>query len=124
MGCVEFDLVGLPIEPRYFHLVQFVKDVFLDSLVTVELLSNVTPFVQTRSVEAARPAGLLEAAQTIASWNFVNGISGSTRMLYVGSGNLEYIQEQIDNNELDSWRGGNISYPAKVDNDPNSLMWP
>lgn len=120
-------LVGLPIEPRCFHLVQFIKDVFLDSQVTVGLLSNVTPSKQTRSVEEARPAELLTAAQTAAARNFVNEIAGSTRMLahgmlYVGKGNLDYIQAQIDENEPDSWKGYNISYAAKVDNDPNSLM--
>ncbi len=120
-------LVGLPIEPRCFHLVQFIKDVFLDSQVTVGLLSNVTPFQQTRSVEEARPGELLTAAQTAAARNFVNEISGSQRMLahgmlYVGKGNLGYIQEQIDQNQPDSWKGYNISHAAKVDNDPNSLM--
>lgn len=120
-------LVGLSIEPSSFHLVQFIKDVFLDSQVTVGLLSNITPFTQTRSPEEARPEELLTAAQTAAARNFVNEISGSTRllahgMLYVGKGNLDYIQEQIDKNEPDSWKGYNISYAAKVDNDPKSLM--
>lgn len=120
-------LVGLPIESRCFHLVQFIKDVFLDSQVTVGLLSNVTPFSKSRSVKKARPAELLTAAQTAAARNFVNEISGSTRMLahgmlYVGKGNLDYIQEQIDENVPDSWKGYNISYAAKVDDDPKSLM--
>jgi len=58
---------------------------------------------------------------------FVNEISGSTRMLchgllYVGKGNLEWVQEQTDKNEPDSWKGYNISNAAKVDNDPNSLI--
>jgi hypothetical protein len=43
-------------------------------------------------------------------------------MLYVGKGNLAYIQEQIDQNEPDSWKGYNISNAAKVDDDPNSLL--
>ena len=120
-------LVGLPIEPECFHLVQFIKDIFLDSQVTVGLLSNVTPFTQSRNVEEARPNEVLTAAQTVAARNFVNEISGSTRMLahgmlYVGRGNLDYIQEQIDQNEPDSWKGYNISHAAKVDNDPKSLM--
>jgi hypothetical protein len=120
-------LVGLPIEPRCFHLVQFIKDVFLDSQVTVGLLSNVTPSAQVRNVEEARPHELLTAAQTAAARNFVNEISGSTRMLahgmlYVGKGNLAYIQEQIDQNEPDSWKGYNISNAAKIDDDPNSLL--
>jgi len=43
-------------------------------------------------------------------------------LLYVGKGNLEWVQEQTDKNEPDSWKGYNISNAAKVDNDPNSLM--
>ena len=39
-----------------------------------------------------------------------------------GKGNLAYIQEQIEKNQPDSWKGYNISNAAKVDNDPNSLM--
>ncbi len=120
-------LVGLPVEPSCFHLVQFIKDVFLDSQVAVGLLSNVTPNAQARSPEEARPSEILTAAQTAAARNFVNEISGSKRMLahgllYVGKGNLRYIQEQIDQNEPDSWKGYNISNAAKIDEDPNSLM--
>ncbi len=120
-------LVGLPIEPASFHLVQFIKDIYLDSQVTVGLLSNVTPSIKARNVKEARSGELLTAAQTVAARNFVNEISGSTRMLahgmlYVGKGNLDYIQEQTDENEPDSWKGYNISNSAKVDNDPNSLM--
>jgi len=43
-------------------------------------------------------------------------------LLYVGKGNLSYIQEQTEKNQPDSWKGYNISNAAKVDNDPNSLM--
>ena len=43
-------------------------------------------------------------------------------LLYVGKGNLAYIQQQTDENQPDSWKGYNISNAAKVDNDPNSLM--
>src|SRR5437867_8459494 len=129
-------LVGLPIDPGYAHITQFIKDVYLDSQVTVGLLSNVTAsLVQTggersrapRNAQEAQRGEILTAAQTAAARNFVNEISGSTRMLchgmlYVGKGNLAYIQEQIDQNEPDSWKGYNISNAAKVDNDPNSLM--
>ena len=57
----------------------------------------------------------------------MNQISGSMRMLahgllYVGKGNLAYIQEQTDQNQPDSWKGYNISNAAKIDNDPESLM--
>jgi len=80
-----------------------------------------------RNYKEAMTGELLTAAQTAAARNFVNEISGSTRMLahgllYVGKGNLAYIQEQIEQNKPDSWKGYNISNAAKVDNDPNSLM--
>ena len=129
-------LVGLPLDPEYAHLTQFVKDVYLDSQVTVGLLSNVTASLvrgegerprAPRNAQEAQQSEILTAAQTAAARNWVNEISGSTRMLchgllYIGRGNLEYIQEQIDQNEPDSWKGYNISNAAKVDTDPNSLM--
>jgi uncharacterized protein len=129
-------LVGLPIDAGYAHLTQFIKDVYLDSQVTIGLLSNVTaslvqvpgePSRAPRNAVEAQRSEILTAAQTAAARNFVNDISGSTRMLchgllYVGKGNLGWIQEQIDRNEPDSWKGYNISNAAKVDDDPNSLM--
>ena len=129
-------LVGLPIDPGYAHITQFIKDVYLDSQVTIGLLSNVTasmvqvdgePPRPPRNAEEAQRGEILTAAQTAAARNFVNEISGSTRMLchgllYVGKGNLPFIQEQIDKHEPDSWKGYNISNSAKVDDDPNSLM--
>jgi hypothetical protein len=128
-------LVGLPIDSGYAHITQFIKDVYLDSQVTIGLLSNVTASgVQIegerrapKNAQEAQLGEVLTAAQTAAARNFVNEISGSTRMLchgllYVGKGNLEWIQEQTDKNEPDSWKGYNISNAAKVDNDPNSLM--
>src|SRR5439155_22864906 len=129
-------LVGLPIDPGYAHITQFIKDVYLDSQVTVGLLSNVTASsVQIegekprapRNAQEAQKGEVLTAAQTAAARNVINEISGSTRMLchgllYVGKGNLDWIQEQTDKNEPDSWKGYNISNAAKVDNDPNSLM--
>jgi len=70
---------------------------------------------------------MLTAAQTAAARDFINEVSGSTRMLahgmlYVGKGNLDNIQEQTEKNSPDSWKGYNISYAAKVDTDPMSLM--
>ncbi|PYI89789.1 MAG: hypothetical protein DME26_00250 [Verrucomicrobia bacterium] len=129
-------IVGLPIDRGYAHITQFIKDVYLDSQVTIGLLSNVTASsVQIegekprapRNAQEAQGGEVLTAAQTAAARNFVNEISGSTRMLchgllYVGKGNLEWIQEQTDKNEPDSWKGYNISNAAKVDTDPNSLM--
>jgi hypothetical protein len=129
-------LVGLPIDAGYAHITQFIKDVYLDSQVTIGLLSNVTassvrlegePPRAPRNAEEAQRGEILTAAQTAAARNFVNEISGSTRMLchgllYVGKGNLGFIQEQTDKNEPDSWKGYNISNSAKVDEDPASLM--
>jgi len=128
-------LYGMPIEPETFQLVQFIKDVFLDSQVHVGLISNVTAFnVRTmegtrpaKSVEEARPFEILTAAQTVAGRNFINELAGSTRclahgLLYPGKGNLEYIQYQIDEHQPDSWKGYNISNAAKVDDDPESPM--
>jgi predicted TIM-barrel fold metal-dependent hydrolase len=130
-------LVGLPVNDESFQLVQFIKDVFLDSQVTIGILSNVTASLVSvsggaerrppRNIQEAMQAEILTAAQTAAARNFVNEISGSTRMLahgllYVGKGNLPYIQEQIDKNEPDAWKGYNISFAAKVDTDPMSPM--
>jgi hypothetical protein len=129
-------LVGLPNEPANAQLVRFIKDVYLDSQVTVGLLSNVTASVITteegsgrapRNVREALDGEILTAAQTAAARDFVNEVSGSTRMLahgllYVGRGNLGYIDEQIEQNSPDSWKGYNISNAAKVDDDPDSLM--
>ena len=68
-----------------------------------------------KNVQEAERTEVLTAAQTAAARNFVNEISGSTRllahgMMYVGKGNLSYIQHQIDQNQPDSWKGYNISY--------------
>ncbi|MCI0460063.1 MAG: amidohydrolase [Gemmataceae bacterium] len=129
-------LVGLPIDPGYAHITQFIKDVYLASQVTIGLLSNVTASLvgmdgersrAPRNAQEAQRGEILTAAQTAAARNFINEIAGSTRMLchgllYVGQGNLAALQEQIDQHEPDSWKGYNISNSAKVDNDPNSLM--
>jgi uncharacterized protein len=132
------DLVGLPNEAANAQLVQFIKDVYLDSQITIGLLSNVTASVidtdegqgrAPRNVREALDGEILTAEQTAAARDFVNEISESTRMLahgllYVGRGNLDYIREQTERNEPDSWKGYNISNAAKVDNDPGSLMRP
>jgi hypothetical protein len=129
-------LEGLPITPETFQITQFIKDVYLDSQVNVGILTNVTARIITPEGEPARPprnareaidGEMLTAAQTAAARNFVNEISGSTRMLahgllYVGRGNLDDIQEQIDQNRPDAWKGYNISNAAKVDDDPLSPM--
>jgi predicted TIM-barrel fold metal-dependent hydrolase len=129
-------LVGLPNKTENFLITQFIKDVYLDSQVNIALLSNVTASVinldnqprrPPRNVQEALSGEILTAAQTAAARNFVNEISGSTRMLahgllYVGKGNLEYIQQQNEENKPDSWKGYNVSNAAKVDSDPMSPM--
>jgi len=104
--------------------------------VNVGLLSNVTASVINLEGEEARPprnareaaAGeMLTARQTAAARDFVNEISGSTRMLahgllYVGRGNLDFIEEQIETNDPDSWKGYSVPNAAKVDDDPLSPM--
>jgi len=129
-------LVGLPNKPENFLITQFIKDVYLDSQVNVALLSNVTASVinldnqprrPPRNVREALSGEILTAAQTAAARNFVNQISGSTRMLahgllYVGKGNLEYIQQQTEENKPESWKGYNVSNAAKIDKDPTSPM--
>jgi hypothetical protein len=129
-------LVGLPSEAESFQIVRFIKDVYLDSQVNVGILTNVTARVISveggpprppRNVGEALGGEMLTAAQTAAARDFVNEISGSQRMLahgllYVGRGNLDYIQEQIDENRPDAWKGYNISNAAKRDDDPLSPM--
>src|SRR5262249_27340950 len=79
-------LVGLPIDPGYAYITQFIKDVYLDSQVTVGLLSNVTASIVQLAGEKSRPprnakeaqrGEILTAAQTAAARNFINEISGS-----------------------------------------------
>jgi hypothetical protein len=80
-------------QPETFHLVQFIKDVYLDSQVTVGLLSNVTASIVSINPEERRPpknieesftAEILTAAQTVGVRDFVNEIAGSTRLLAHG----------------------------------------
>jgi uncharacterized protein len=129
-------LVGLPLTPETFQVVQFIKDMFFDSQMTVGVLSNVTAFIFTPPGEAPRPpknlqesftAELLTAEQTVAVRNFVNDLAKSRRLLahgllYTGVGNLDYIRYQAETYQPDSWKGYNVSFAAKVDNDPESLM--
>jgi len=126
-------LIGMPVTTDMFNIVNFIKSVFLDSQVTVGLISNVTAFVAGPSgrdpgmppldVDDARTGEVLTAAQTAAGRDFINQLAGSRRamahgLLYVGRGNLDYIQYQVDNHHPDAWKGYNISNAAKVDSGP------
>jgi predicted TIM-barrel fold metal-dependent hydrolase len=127
------DLIGMPVTTDMFNIVNFIKSVFLDAQVTVGLISNVTAFVAGPSgsnpgtpplnVNDARTGEILTAAQTAAARDFINELAGSRRamahaLLYVGRGNLDYIQYQAENHRPDAWKGYNISNAAKVDSGP------
>jgi hypothetical protein len=129
-------LVGLPLTPESFQVVQFVKDMFFDSQMTVGVLSNVPgsifrpegePARPPRNVGEATPGELLTAEQTVAVRNFVNEVSGSQRLLahaifYPGVGSLDYLRFEAEEYKPDSWKGYVATNSAKIDNDPLSPM--
>lgn len=139
-------LAGLPNVSENFYLVQFVKDVYLDSQVTVGLMSNNTG-AAIPDVGGSRPpkdvlesemGEFLSAPQTAAVRDWINLLAGSTRMLAHGQmypgipgsyppgtqapTNLDYMQWQIDELKPDSWKGYTSANSAKFDLDPESLM--
>jgi predicted TIM-barrel fold metal-dependent hydrolase len=130
------ELIGMPVTPDMFSITEFIRSIYFDSQVSVGLISNVTAFfiidengdaAIARNVDEARTGEILTAAQTAAGRDFINELAGARRamahgLLYVGKGNLDYIQYQIDTHKPDAWKGYNISHGAKVDTDPNSLM--
>ena len=123
-------------QPESLHLSRFIQDVYFDSQVTVGLLSAATlgvfppgdpngrpPVNYTESQQVVN----ITARQTAAIRNFVNRISGSQRLLahgqiYPGLPNLEFMERQIQENHPDSWKGYNIAFAAKADDEPNSPM--
>ena len=139
-------LVGLPNVSENFYLVQFMKDVYLDSQVTVGLMSNNTgaaiPDVggnrAPKNPIESEAGEFLSAPQTMAVRDWVNMIAGSTRMLGHGQmypglpgsyppgtpvpTNLEYMQWQIDVLRPDSWKGYTSANSAKYDLDPDTLF--
>ncbi|TMI04056.1 MAG: hypothetical protein E6H43_03105 [Betaproteobacteria bacterium] len=139
LGRVNFPwnpaLVGLPNLNSNFHLAQYMKDVYLDSQVTVAIMTNNNSAAipgaggsrPPKNVQESEANEILTAEQTMATRDWVNQLAGSTRMLghgqlYTGTGNLWFIEEQIERLKPDSWKGYNIATAAKVDNDPNSDM--
>jgi predicted TIM-barrel fold metal-dependent hydrolase len=120
-----------------FTLVQFVKDVFLDSQVTVGILSNAplglflppgeSKAIPPRTIQESLDSEILTGYQTVAVRNFVNKIAGSTRLLahgqlYPGKSNLEFMQQQIDQFHPDSWKGYTVAYSAKNEVDASKGM--
>lgn len=134
-------LAGVPNVSSDFQLVQFVKDVYLDSQVTIGILSNNTsaaiPDLGTprppKNVTESEAGEFLSATQTASVRDWINQIAGSTRMLahgqlFPGIGNQsdpvygDYHRWQIENLRPDSWKGYTSANSAKLDSDPNSLM--
>ena len=139
-------LRGLPNVSENFYLVQFVKDVYLDSQVTVGLMSNNTSAAipdtagnrPPKDIRESEIGEFLTAPQTAAVRDWINQLAGSTRMLAHGQmfpgipgtyppdtpvpTNLEYMQWQIDELKPDSWKGYTSANSAKYDLDPQSLM--
>src|SRR5712671_388008 len=117
-----------------WHLPNFIKWVYLDSQVTVGVLTNNNsaalpdPGGGTRppkTVFESEAAEGLTAEQTMAARNFINRVSGSKRalghgQLYVGKGNLYFMEYQIQELKPDTWKGYNIATAAKVEADPNA----
>ena len=140
LGRVNFpwnpELQGLPNLNSNFHLAQYMKDVYLDSQVSVAIMTNnnsaalPNPGGGTRppkSVQESESAEILTAEQTMATRDWVNQLAGSKRMLghgqlYTGVGNLWFIEKQIEEMRPDSWKGYNIAAAAKLDDDPDSDM--
>ncbi len=127
-----------------FHLVKYIQRFFLESQVTISILSNANLGSIAVAGEPTRPpknitenlgVESLTGHMTAGVRDFVNQIAGSTRMLahgqiYPGIGNhrgnepvyRDYTQWQIDTFHPDSWKGYNIAFAAKVDTNPDSLM--
>lgn len=120
-----------------FHLARFIKDVFLDSQVTVGHITNAPlglflppgekqPIVP-RTVNEALDGCNLTGYQTAMVRDFINRIAGSTRalahgQLFPGKTNVGFMQHQIDQFHPDSWKGYSIAYCAKSDDDPTKPM--
>ncbi len=143
LGRVNFPwnpaLVGLPNVAENFQLIQVMKDIYLDSQMTVGIMSNNTSSAVPGADGGTRPpknpieseAGeFLSAPQTMGIRDWVNEIAGSKRMLghgmifpgVPGTDNLEYMQYQIDVLRPDSWKGYTSANSAKFDLDPESLL--
>lgn len=126
-----------PIVHSDFLLTQFIKDVFLDSQVTVGHLTNAPlglfqapgeaqPHIPRTLYESLESMNLT-AYQTAMVRDFVNQIAGSQRLLahgslFPGKYNTDYMQHQIDQFHPDSWKGYSVAYCAKNNNDPTKPM--
>lgn len=141
LGRVNFPwnpaIIGLPNLNSNFHLIQFMKDVYLDSQVTIGILSNNTSAAvpdqgvprAPRNIRESEAGEFLSAPQTASVRDWVNQIAGSTRMLahgqlFPGVGNQsdpfygDYHRWQIENLKPDSWKGYTSANSAKRTADP------
>jgi predicted TIM-barrel fold metal-dependent hydrolase len=120
-----------------YWLPRFIESYYFESQTTVALLSNINMVgnvaagvsgvqnspAAARNVYEARPQeAFLTAEQNFACREFINSVAGSTRalshgLMYLGPGNLWYLQEQIDRFSVDSWKGYQAPN-AKRNDDP------
>lgn len=135
-GAWDPSLVGLPMSAEDFQLTQFIKSVYLDSQVTVAMVTGIPASLvpnpdgttrAPRNITEATKAELITVEQACAVRDFINKISGSQRALahgrlYPGVGNLDWIRRQAEEFKPDSWKGYNLNPSAKVDRDPTSDM--
>src|SRR5256712_9176337 len=125
-----------------FHLAKYIQRFFLESQVTVSILSNANlgsipvagePNRPPKTIAESLGAENLTGHMTAGVRDFVNQIAGSTRMLahgqlYPGVGNLhdpvygDYTPWQIDTFHPDSGKGDNTATAAKLDFNPESVM--
>jgi len=133
-------IVGLPNLNSNFHLVQFMKDVYIDSQVTIGILSNNTSSAvpgrenpAPLNITESEAGEFLSATQTASVRDWVNEIAGSTRMLahgqlFPGIGNQgdpvyeDYHRWQIENLKPDSWKGYTSANSSKAETDPTTPM--
>jgi uncharacterized protein len=130
-------LAQVPDVSAQFHLVRFIKDVYLDSAVTVGHITNAPlglflppgekqPIVP-RTVNEALDGCNLTGYQTAMVRDFINKIAGSQRalahgQLFPGKTNVPFMQHQVDQFHPDSWKGYSVAYCAKNDTDPLKPM--
>jgi predicted TIM-barrel fold metal-dependent hydrolase len=130
-------LEATPDVSSQFHLVRFIKDVYLDSQVTVGHITNAplglflppgeTQPIVPRTVNEALDGCNLTGYQTAKVRDFINKIAGSQRalahgQLFPGKSNVAFMQHQVDQFHPDSWKGYSIAYSAKFDDDPTKPM--
>ena len=124
-------LIGDPMGPDIYHLVSFIESLYLQSQMTVGMLSNISGFLpvfvsgpEPKNINDARNIEVLTPDQGVGVRDFVNKLAGGPQRLYAhgimypGTANLFEIERQIDHNKPDSWKGYCVSLAAKQLTDP------